>query len=69
MLSRPLDVENKRVARGLEVYYVVISIACAASIEAGQTHVQASWIVDGVEALRAVFSVHRLIRSRSVEVG
>jgi hypothetical protein len=42
----------------------MVLVSCTASIEAGQANVETGRIIDGVEALRAVFSVYRLICPR-----
>lgn len=41
----------------------MISIACAAPVEAVKAHIEAGWIVDRVEALSTVFPVDRLRRA------
>jgi len=46
LLPRLLDIQNQRVASVLKVYKVMFPVPCAASIEAGQAHIQTGWIVD-----------------------
>lgn len=46
----------------------VISLARASAIEAVEADIEASGVIDGIKALSAVFSVHRLRWSRWTEL-
>jgi hypothetical protein len=60
VLSLALNVENERMMCLLVVELRVIPFACTAAIEAIEADVQASWVVDAVEALCAVLAVDAL---------
>ena len=54
--------------RGRHVEERVVAIAGTSAIETVEAHIEARGIVDRVEALGAVFSVHRLSWPRRVEL-
>lgn len=60
MLSLAFDVENERMMCLLVVELRVISFASTAAVEAVETDVQASWVVDAVKALCAILAVDTL---------
>jgi hypothetical protein len=67
LLSRTLYVDNQRMAGRLDMEQRVVSGSCAATVEADEANVQASGLVDGIEALSAVFTIDGLVRTRGLE--
>jgi hypothetical protein len=53
--------------RGGDVKESMVSVAGAASVEAVEANIEAGRVVNGVEALRAVFPVNRLCWARRPE--
>jgi hypothetical protein len=69
LFSRSLDVKDERVAGRLYMEKGMVSLPRAAAVEAVKADIQASGVVDGIEALRAVFSIHGLGWGRRLEEG
>jgi hypothetical protein len=68
MLSCALNVEDEWVVRGRDVEESMVSIAGTASVEAVEANIEAGRVVDGVEALCAIFPVDRLCWARRPEL-
>jgi hypothetical protein len=69
LLSRTLYVDNQGMAGRLNMEQRVVPGACAATVKAGEANVEASRLVDGIEALGTVFAIDGLVRSGRIEIN